>query len=169
MQGQSVVANVVRIKGASEQTILSASMTYTGAGQWAPAEGVEYHGQSGPYRYEAALSRTAQVWDDLPGNGYRVITAPGRRRFTTAPCAPASCAMGYQFHGGLIAPLWGGDWNNNLTLQTTDYPSGVRYYGYGGSRFDSNHPPEEWRVRQPLAGRAGRGQSGKPGAAAAGP
>src|SRR3569833_1698099 len=32
MQGQSVVANVVRKIGASVQTILSASMTYTGAG-----------------------------------------------------------------------------------------------------------------------------------------
>ncbi len=138
MQGQSVVANVVRIKGASEQTILSASMTYTGAGQWAPAEGVEYHGQSGPYRYEAALSRTAQVWDDSPGNGYRVITTPGQAPVYDRAVRTGIMRYGYLFHGGLTAPVWGGDWDNNLTLQTTDFPNGVRYYGYGGSRFDSN-------------------------------
>ena len=64
MQGQNVVANIVRSKDGADQTVLTASMTYTGAGQWAPAEGIEYHGQSGGLRYEASLARTAQVWDD---------------------------------------------------------------------------------------------------------
>jgi hypothetical protein len=137
MQGQSVVANVVRKQGAADQTILTGELTYTGAGQWAPTLGVEYHGQTGPYRYEAALSRTAQIWDDSPGNGYRVITAPGQAPAYDRAVRTGIMRYGYLFHGGLIAPLWGGDWNNNLTLQTTDYPNGVRYYGYGGSRFDS--------------------------------
>jgi len=137
MQGQSVVANVVRKKGASDQTILSASMTYTGAGQWVPSEGVEYHGQTGSWRYEAALQRTAQVWDDSPGNGYRVVTAPGQAPVYDRAVRTGIMRMGYQLHGGLIVPVWGGDWDNNFTLQTNDYPSGIRYYGGGGSRFDS--------------------------------
>jgi len=138
MQGQSVVANVVRKKGAADQTILSASMTYTGAGQWVPSEGVEYHGQIGTWRYEAALQRTAQVWDDSPGNGYRVVTAPGLAPVYDRAVRTGIMRMGYQLHGGLTVPVWGGDWDNNFTLQTTDYPSGIRYYGGGGSRFDSN-------------------------------
>jgi len=138
MQGQSVVANVVRKKGAADQTILSASMTYTGAGQWVPSEGVEYHGQVGTWRYEAALQRTAQVWDDSPGNGYRVVTAPGQAPVYDRAVRTGIMRLGYQLHGGLIVPVWGGDWDNNFTLQTTDYPSGIRYYGGGGSRFDSN-------------------------------
>jgi hypothetical protein len=137
MQGQSVVANVVRKKGAADQTILSASMTYTGAGQWVPSEGVEYHGQVGTWRYEAALQRTAQVWDDSPGNGYRVVTAPGQAPVYDRAVRTGIMRMGYQLHGGLIVPVWGGDWDNNFTLQTNDYPSGIRYYGGGGSRFDS--------------------------------
>jgi len=137
MQGQSVVANVVRKNGASDQTILSASMTYTGAGQWVPAEGVEYHGQTGTWRYEAALQRTAQIWDDAPGNGYRVVTAPGQAPVYDRAVRTGIMRMGYQLHGGLIVPVWGGDWDNNFTLQTNDYPSGIRYYGGGGSRFDS--------------------------------
>ena len=137
MHGQPVVANIVRKAGAADQTILSSSLTYTGAGQWAPTLGVEYHGQTGRYRYEAALSNTAQVWDDSPGNGYRVITAPGQAPAYDRAVRTGIMRYGYQAHGGLIAPLWGGDWDNNFTLQTTDYPSGIRYYGGGGSRFDS--------------------------------
>jgi hypothetical protein len=138
MQGQNVVANIVRRKDASDQTILNVSMTYTGAGQWAPAEGIEYHGQSGDLRYEASIARTAQVWDDSPGNGYRVVTAPGGTPVYDRAVRTGIMRYGYTAHGGVIAPLWGGEWNNNFTLQTNDYPSGVRYYGGGGSRFDSD-------------------------------
>ncbi len=136
MQGQTVVANVVRSKNASNQTVLSASMTYTGAGQWSPSAGIEYHGQSGDLRYEASLSRTSQIWDDSPGNGYRVVTAPGGTPVYDRAVRTGILRVGYSLHGGLIAPLWGGEWNNNFTLQNTDYPSAVRYYGGGGSRFD---------------------------------
>src|SRR3954469_5195590 len=75
MQGQSVVANVVRKKGDSSQTVLNANLGFMGSGQWVPYGGVEYHGQSGAYRYEASVSRLTQQWDDSPGEGYRVVTA----------------------------------------------------------------------------------------------
>ncbi|HEX4634721.1 MAG TPA: TonB-dependent receptor [Rhizomicrobium sp.] len=138
MQGQTVVADVITRADASDQTILSASLTYTGAGQWSPSAGVEYHGQAGALRYEAALSRLSQIWDDSPGGGYRVITTPGQAPVYDRAVRTGMLRLGYSAHGGLIAPLWGGEWNNNFTLQTTDYPSGVRYDGNGGSRFDSN-------------------------------
>jgi len=137
MQGQTVVANVILRKDASDQTILTGSLTYTGAGQWSPALGVEYHGQSGDLRYEASLSRTSVIGDDSPGNGYRVVTAPGQAPVYDRAVRTGILKTGYSLHGGLIAPLWGGEWNNNFTLQTTDFPSGLRYYGNGGSRFDS--------------------------------
>jgi len=136
MQGQSVVANIVTRGDASDQTILTAALTYTGAGQWSPVAGIEYHGQSGSLRYEASLSRLSQIWDDSPGNGYRVITAPGQAPVYDRAVRTGMLRLGFNAHGGLIAPLWSGEWNNNFTLQTTDYPSGVRYYGNGGSRFD---------------------------------
>ena len=137
MQGQTVVANVVRRKEDVAQTILSSAITYTGAGQWSPSAGIEYHGQSGAIRYEAALSRTSEIWDDSPGNGYRVVTAPGGAPVYDRAVRTGILRVGYSLHGGVIAPLWKGEWNNNFTLQNTDYPSGVRYFGNGGSRFDS--------------------------------
>ncbi len=87
-------------------------------------------------RYEASLNRISQIWDDSPGNGYRVVTAPGGAPVYDRAVRTGMLRVGYSAHGGLTAPLWGGEWKNNFTLQTTDYPSGVRYYGGGGSRFD---------------------------------
>ena len=136
MQGQSVVANVVRTKEARNQIILNANTTFLGTGQWVPWGGLEYHGQSGVFKYELALSRTSQIWNDGPGNGYRVRIAPGGAPRYDRAVSTGIVRVGWSAHGGLIAPLWGGEWNNNFTLQTTDYPNTLRYYGYGGSRFD---------------------------------
>jgi outer membrane receptor protein involved in Fe transport len=137
MQGQSVVANVVRTKEARNQIILNANTTFLGTGQWVPWGGLEYHGQSGVFKYELALSRTSQIWNDGPGNGYRVRIVPGGVPRYDRAVSTGIVRVGWSAHGGLIAPLWGGEWNNNFTLQTTDFPGGVRYYGDGGSRFDS--------------------------------
>jgi hypothetical protein len=137
MQGQSVLANIVRKKEDSNQTIVNANLGFMGSGQWAPYGGIEYHGQSGGWRYEGSLTRVSQVWDDSPGEGYRVILAPGQAPVYDRAVYTGLLRTGWQAHGGLIAPLWGGEWNNNFTLQTTDYPTALRYYGGGGSRFDS--------------------------------
>jgi hypothetical protein len=136
MQGQSVVANVVRKKQDSSQFILNANLGFMGSGQWTPYGGIEYHGQSGAYRYEASLSRLTQQWDDSPGEGYRVVTAPGQAPVYDRAVYTGIIRTGWQAHGGLVAPVFGGEWDNNFTLQGTDYPSGLRYYGGGGSRFD---------------------------------
>lgn len=137
MQGQTVVANIVRRADASEQLILTSTTTWLGSGQWNPAVGVEYHGQSGALRYEASLARTNQVWDDGPGTGYRVVTPPGGVPVYDRARSWGVMRPGYSAHAGLIAPLWDGEWNNNFTLQSGDFASGIRYSGNGGSRFDT--------------------------------
>lgn len=137
MHGQSVVANIVRRDGAADQLILTSTTTWLGSGQWNPAFGAEYHGQSGSLRYEASLGRTYEVWDDGPGNGYRVVTAPGAAPVYDGARSWGVMRPGYSAHGGIIVPLWGGEWNNNVTLQSTDYASGTAYSGSGGTRYDS--------------------------------
>jgi len=137
MQGQSVLANIIRKKEDTSQIILNANLGFMGSGQWTPYGGIEYHGQNGAWRYEASLTRVTQQWDDSPGEGYRAILAPGQAPVYDRAVYTGIIRTGWQAHGGLVAPLWGGEWDNNFTLQTTDYPSTLRYYGYGGSRFDS--------------------------------
>ena len=141
MQGQSVVANIVLKADAGSQTILTASNMWIEDGEWVPAGGIEYHGQSGALRYEASLARTANNWDDSPGYGRRILT-PFVNGVAGAPQIDVAKSygimqLGWTAHAGLIAPLLGGEWNNNLTLNTNDVSYGIAYSGNGGSRFDT--------------------------------
>lgn len=136
MQGKPVVANIVRKAGARNQIVLTAGVTVLGAGQWFPDAGIQYYGQSGAIRYEATFTRTMQVWDDGPGNGYRTVAPPGGPVQRDLARLTGVMRPGFNLHGGIIAPLWGGEWNNNFTIQTGDYVSSFIYSGGGGSRFD---------------------------------
>ncbi len=141
MQGQSVVANIVLKADAGAQTILTASNTFVEDGEWVPAGGIEYHGQSGTWRYEASLARTANNWDDSPGYGRRILTpfaggVAGTPQIDVAK-SYGIMQLGWAAHAGLIAPFLGGEWNNNLTVQTNDISYGIAYSGNGGSRFDT--------------------------------
>ena len=136
MQGRNVIANIVRKTSATDQIVLTLSNTLIEDGEWVPAARLEYHGTSGKLNYALSLARTADQWDDSPGKGYRLQTdlATGTRAYDEAMCY-GIMQLGYNAHGAVTAPFWGGDWNNNITLQTTDYSSGIAYSGIGGSRF----------------------------------
>jgi len=77
MQGQSVVANIIRSAERPDQLIVDGTMMFLGSGQWVPYGQLEYHGQAGALRYEGTIKRLGQVWDDGPGSGYRLLTPPG--------------------------------------------------------------------------------------------
>jgi hypothetical protein len=136
MQGKNVIANIVRKRQDNGQTILTLGNTLIEDGEWVPAARLEYHGRSGAISYEGSLARTADQWDDSPGNGYRRVTDATGVIYDRAQ-SYGIMQLGWAAHGGVTAPLLGGEWNNNLTLQTTDYSSGIAYSGSGGSRFDS--------------------------------
>jgi hypothetical protein len=44
---------------------------------------------------------------------------------------------GWSGHGAITTASWGGEWSNNLTLETNSWPSAQIYSGNGGVRFDS--------------------------------
>ncbi len=137
MQGQTVIANVVRRHQEYSQTILTLENILIEDGEWAPDGQLEYHGRNGALSYEASLARTAETADDSPGNGYRSLLAPGGVPQYDRAKSYGIMRLGYSAHGGVTAPLWGGEWNNNLTLQTNDFSNGIAYSGNGGSRFDN--------------------------------
>ena len=58
MQGQSVVANIVRRADAGSQVIITANNTLIEDGEWVPGGGIEYHGKSGSLHYEGSFART---------------------------------------------------------------------------------------------------------------
>jgi hypothetical protein len=137
MQGQSVVANIIRRKDAGDQLVAIVNNTYVENGEWEPGAKLEYHGSAGDIRYEGAIGRTVSNNDDSPGFGYRRLGAPGAVPQIDALHSRGVLQLGYNAHGGITAPLLGGTWDNNFTLQSQDYSSGVSYSGGGGSRFDS--------------------------------
>ena len=67
MQGQNVVANIVRKAGAGNTTILTLANTWVENGQWFPAAQLEYHGSAGALTYEVSLAHIVNQWDDSPG------------------------------------------------------------------------------------------------------
>jgi hypothetical protein len=137
MQGQSVVANIILRQDTADQMIVIASNTLVEDGAWAPGGQLEYHGSIGDIRYEGAIGRTVSNNDDSPGLGYRRLGLPGSVPLFDVLHSRGILQLGYNAHGAVTAPLWGGAWDNNLTLQSYDYSSGVSYAGLGGSRFDS--------------------------------
>jgi hypothetical protein len=155
MQGQSVVANVVRKASATRPTILTLGNTWIEDGEWVPAVRLEHSGALGTANYEIALARTVEQWDDSPGNGYRSLTAPGSAPAYDTAKSYGIMKLGWSAHGAVTVPLWGGVWNNNLTLQTTDYSSGVAYSGYGGSRFDNTQRKRDAEFGSHWQGAAG--------------
>jgi hypothetical protein len=137
MQGQSVVANVIRKTQDSTSIVVNSVTTFLGGGQWVPAGSVELHATSGDTSYELTLSRMAEVSDDAPGSGYRLVTPPGGATQYERAQRTGIMQTGWSGHGGITTALWGGKWANNLTLQGNDFPSAVIYSGNGGIRFDS--------------------------------
>jgi len=137
LQGQSVVANIIRRKGAANQLVVIASNMLLESGEWAPGARLEYHGSAGTTRYEGSLERTVTLWDDSPGYGFRRLAAPGGAPQFDTLHSRGVLQLGYNAHGVLTVPLWQGEWENNLTLQTQDASNGISYSRGGGSRFDT--------------------------------
>jgi hypothetical protein len=137
LHGWSVVANIIRRRNAADQIVAIVSDTYVENGEWAPGARLEYHGASGATRYEAALERTVSNWDDSPGYGYRRLGAPGAEPQLDELRSRGILQLGYSAHGGITVPLWGGEWENALTLQSQNASNGISYSGGGGSRFDA--------------------------------
>jgi outer membrane receptor protein involved in Fe transport len=139
MQGQSVVANVILKADAADQLIVTTGITYIGSGSWHPDVAAEYHGQSGAVRYELSAARTVNIWDDSPGNGFRTVTPPGGPALRDHASTYGVIQPGYSLHGGITAPLWGGEWANNLTLNSNGLGYGTEYDSpASNSHFDNS-------------------------------
>ena len=139
MQGQSVVANVILKADVAEQLIITTGITYIASGTWNPSLKAEYHGQSGAMRYEVSASRYVNIWDDAPGNGFRTVTPPGGATVRDHASTYGVIQLGYNLHGGITMPLWGGEWANNLTLNSNGVGYGTEYDSpASSSHFDNS-------------------------------
>jgi hypothetical protein len=105
MQGQSVVANIIRRKDAGDQLVAIVNNTYVENGEWEPGAKLEYHGSVGAIRYEGAIGRTVSNNDDSAIGGW---ARPARCRRSMRCTAAACCSWDTPPMAASPRPCWAG-------------------------------------------------------------
>jgi hypothetical protein len=138
MQGQTVVANVIRKKEASTQWVLDVSDNFFKDGHTVPSASLNFTEHKGDATFEASATRYAG-YDDSVGWGFHKITdgqtgdvLVWQRAHTTGQ------GSGGALTGAATIPLWDGTFKANLALQDSPFHSTANYYGAPGDRFISD-------------------------------
>ena len=138
MQGQTVVANVIRKKDTSTQWVLDLSDNLFKDGHNVPGASLNFTQHTGTSTFEASATRY-NSFDDSVGWGTHTITdvqtgdvLARQRAHTTGQ------GSGGAFTGAATVPLWDGTFKANLALQDSPFHSTVNYYGAPADRFISD-------------------------------
>src|SRR5262249_4846121 len=135
MQGQTVVANVIRKKDTSTEWVLDLSDNLFQDGHNVPGASLNFTQHTGNSTFEASATRY-NSYDDSVGWGFHKLTDVQtgevlalQRAHTTGQ------GSGGAFTGAATVPLWDGTFKANLALQDSPFHSTVNYYGAPGHRF----------------------------------
>ncbi len=138
MQGQTIVANIIRKTEASTQWLLEASDNIFKDGHTVPGLNMTFTRHDGPKTFEFSATRYASL-DDSVGWGTHTITMLNpdgsiastihQRAHTTGQ------GSGGAMTGSAALPVWGGTFKANLALQDSPFYSSATYYGAPGDRF----------------------------------
>jgi hypothetical protein len=138
MQGQTVVANVIRKKEASTQWVLDVTDNVFKDGHTVPGANLNFTEHTGASTFEASVTRY-NSYDDSVGWGTHTETfynpdgtiASGfeQRAHTTGQ------GSGGALTGAATVPLWDGTFKANLALQDSPFHSTANYYGAPGNRY----------------------------------
>jgi len=138
MQGQTVIANVIRKKEASTQWVLDVADNFFKDGHTVPSASLNFTEHNGASTFEASATRYAG-FDDSVGWGFHKITdgqtgdvLVWQRAHTTGQ------GSGGAFTGAATVPVWDGTFKANLSLQDSPFYSTAHYYGAPDDRFISD-------------------------------
>lgn len=134
MQGQTVVANVIRKKGNTTQIVAKFEDHFFTDGHTVPSATLQLTRQDGDSTYEASLLRYGN-YDDSVGNGRYTVTDVATGVVTRDHAHTTGMGTGGAFNGAATVPLWGGVFKANLTLQDSPFNSSVAYSGPGGDQL----------------------------------
>jgi outer membrane receptor protein involved in Fe transport len=135
MQGQTVVANVIRKKGDSTQLVADIEDNFWPDGHSVPNGSLQYTQHSGDSTYEAALTRYGN-FDDSVGKGFYNITDLNTGQVTHFNARTSGSGTGGAFNGAITTPLFDGQFKVNLTLQDQPFRSGNFYTAPGAPAND---------------------------------
>jgi hypothetical protein len=131
MQGQTVVANVIRKKTDSTHIVVQADdQLFLNDHHTIPTVSVEYTKHSGDSIYEASISRDAG-YDDAVGKGFHNITDVTTGTVTKQNARYNGFGFGGSFTGAVTTPLFSGQFKANLALQTEPFHSDFFYTAPG--------------------------------------
>lgn len=139
MQGQTIMANVVRKKESSTQWMFEASDNFFQDGHTVPGLNMTFTRHDGPKTLEFSATRYSGL-DDSVGWGTHTITlldpVTGAVESTIVQRAHTSGqGSGGAMTGAISLPVWDGTFKANLALQDSPFYSTATYYGAPGDRF----------------------------------
>ena len=157
MQGQTVIANVIRKKEASTQWVLDVADNFFKDGHTVPSASLTFTEHNGASTFEASAQRYAG-FDDSVGWGFHKITDGQtgdvliwQRAHTTGQ------GSGGAFTGAATVPLWDGTFKANLSLQDSPFYSTAELFAARPATASSAMTPVgqqcragpalEWQVR----------------------
>ncbi|HEY1638341.1 MAG TPA: TonB-dependent receptor [Rhizomicrobium sp.] len=124
MQGQTVVANVIRKKADSTEIVADIEDNIFTDGHSIPNASLQYTRHAGDSTYEASITRYGN-FDDSVGKGtHRVTDATGTTR---QPAYDNGIGTGGGLTGAATVPLFGGEFKANLALQDSPFHSAFFY------------------------------------------
>ncbi len=129
MQGQAVVANVIRKKGDSTEIIADAEDNIFLDGHQVPVGSLQITHHTGDSIYEGSISSIGN-FDDSVGNGTHKLTQFDGKNppdITVQPAHTTGDGFGGAITGAATIPLFAGQFKANLALQDSPFNSTIAY------------------------------------------
>ena len=127
MQGQTVVANVIRKKGDSTDIVADVEDNiFVDDGHTVPNASLQYTRHSGDSTYEGSITRYGN-FDDSVGTGSHRVTDTSTGVVTRQPAHDNGMGTGGGLTGAVTTPLFGGQFKANLALQDSPFHSAFFY------------------------------------------
>lgn len=130
MQGQTVVANVVRKKADSTQIVADMDGNFWPDGHIVPDASVQFTRHSGDSTYEASLSEIGN-FDDSVGKGFYDITPLPTGTATHYDMHYKAMGIGWGTTAAASIPLFGGQFKANATFRDVPFDSANYLFASG--------------------------------------
>jgi len=127
MQGQPVVANVVRKAEDSTAMILTLNNDLYSSGHDTPYGNVEFIRKAGGASYDLTLSRLGNLSDDFIGDGSESFITPGQPTTVVAARRTGPDRQGWGLNGAATWPLFSGSFGVNLTTRSSAHNETLYY------------------------------------------
>lgn len=126
MQGQTVVANIIRKKGDSTKVVATAENVIFADGHMAPYAALEFTRHDGDHLYEGSVS-VVNSWDDSAGVGVHNVFDASGNLIEHDRAQSHGLGIGVAAKSAATMPLFGGEFKTNLTLQDSPFISALTY------------------------------------------